>query len=32
VAISSLSDVLAEPSNVMVAGVTKDGRPNLPPN
>jgi PPOX class probable F420-dependent enzyme len=29
---SSLSDFLAEPRNVIVAGVTRDGRPHLSPN
>jgi PPOX class probable F420-dependent enzyme len=30
--LSSLSDFLAEPRNVIVAGVTRDGRPHLSPN
>jgi PPOX class probable F420-dependent enzyme len=29
---SSLSDFLAEPRNVIVAGVKRDGRPHLSPN
>src|ERR1700733_8565899 len=29
---SSLSDFLAEPRNVLVAGVKQDGRPHLSPN
>ncbi len=29
---SSLSDFLAEPRNVVVAGVKRDGRPHLSPN
>lgn len=29
---SSLSDFLAEPRNVIVAGVRRDGRPHLSPN
>jgi hypothetical protein len=29
---SSLSDFLAEPRNIIVAGVKRDGRPHLSPN
>jgi PPOX class probable F420-dependent enzyme len=31
-AMSSLSDFLAEPRNIIVAGVKRDGRPHLSPN